>query len=35
MIRVSLSQRHRSRGILTWYARVFDTETKELRFESV
>lgn len=35
MIRVSLCQRNKSRGILTWYARIFDTETKEIRYESL
>ena len=35
MIRVSLCQRNKSRGILTWYARIFDTETKDIRYESL
>lgn len=35
MIRVSLCQRNKSRGILTWYVRIFDTETKEIRYESL
>lgn len=35
MIRVSLCQRNKARGILTWYARIFDTETKEVRYESL
>ena len=35
MIRVSLCQRNKCRGILTWYARIFDTETKEIRYESM
>ncbi|MBO7106095.1 MAG: tyrosine-type recombinase/integrase [Fibrobacter sp.] len=35
MIRVSLCQRAKSRGILTWYARIFNTETKEIRYESL
>lgn len=35
MIRVSLCQRNKCRGIFTWYARIFDTETKEIRYESL
>ena len=37
MIRVSPNpiQRNKSRGILTWYARIFDTETKSVRYESL
>lgn len=35
MIRVSLCQRAKSRGILTWYVRIFDTETKVIRYESL
>ena len=35
MIRVSLCQRNKCRGILTWYARIFDVETKEIRYESM
>ncbi len=35
MIRVSLCQRNKSRGILTWYVRIFDTETKDIRYESL
>lgn len=35
MIRVSLCQRNKARGILTWYVRIFDTETKEIRYESL
>lgn len=35
MIRVSLCQRNKSRGIFTWYVRIFDTETKEIRYESL
>lgn len=35
MIRTSMCQRNRSRGILVWYARIFDTETKEIRYESL
>lgn len=35
MLRVSLCQRNRSRDIMTWYARIFDTETKEIRYESL
>lgn len=35
MLRVSLCQRNKARNILTWYARIFDTETKEIRYESL
>lgn len=35
MIRVSLCQRNKARHIMTWYARIFDTETKEIRYESL
>ena len=35
MIRVSLCQRNKSKKIMTWYARIFDTETKEIRYESL
>lgn len=35
MLKFSLSQRNKSRGISTWYARIFDTETKLVRFESL
>jgi integrase len=35
VLRLSLCQRHRSRGIMTWYARIFDTSTKEIRYESL
>lgn len=35
MIRVSLCQRNKARGIFTWYARIFDTETKAIRYESL
>lgn len=34
MLRVSLVQRNKARNIMTWYARIFDTETKEIRYES-
>lgn len=35
MLRFSLCQRNKARGIMTWYARIFDTETKEIRYESL
>lgn len=35
MLRVSLIQRNKARNIMTWYARVFDTETKEIRYVSM
>lgn len=35
MLRTSLCQRNKARNILTWYARIFDTETKEIRYESL
>lgn len=35
MLRVSLCQRNKSKNIFTWYARIFDTETKEIRYESL
>lgn len=35
MLRVSIVRRHRSRGINTWYARIFDTGTKKVRYESL
>ena len=35
MKRVSIVQRNKSKKIMTWYARIFDTETKELRYESL
>lgn len=35
MLRLTLSQRNKSKGILVWYARVFDTETKEIRYISL
>lgn len=35
MIRVSLVQRNKSKKIMTWYVRIFDTETKEIRYESL
>ena len=35
MIRTSMCQRNKSRGILVWYVRIFDTETKEIRYESL
>lgn len=35
MKRVSLVQRNKSKKIMTWYARIFDTETKEIRYESL
>ena len=35
MLRVSLCQRNKSKNVLTWYARIFDTETKEIRYESL
>lgn len=35
MIRVSICQRNKARGIFTWYARIFDTETKAIRYESL
>lgn len=35
MLRVSLCQRNKARRIMTWYARIFDTETKEIRYESL
>lgn len=34
-IRTTLSQRNRRKGVKTWYARIFDTETKEIRYESL
>lgn len=35
MLRVSLCQRNKSKNIFTWYARIFDTETKDIRYESL
>ena len=35
MKRVSMIQRNKSKKIMTWYARIFDTETKEIRYESL
>lgn len=35
MLRVSLCQRNKARKIMTWYARIFDTDTKEIRYESL
>lgn len=35
MLRFSLCQRNKARGIMTWFARVFDTETKEIRYVSL
>lgn len=35
MIRTSLCQRNKARHIMTWYARIFDTDTKEIRYESL
>lgn len=35
MKRVSIVQRNKSKKIMTWYARIFDTETKEIRYESL
>ena len=35
MKRVSLVQRNKSKKIMTWYVRIFDTETKEIRYESL
>lgn len=35
MIRVSLCQRNKNKKILTWYARIFDTDTKDIRYESL
>lgn len=35
MLRVTLSQRNRSRGIMTWYARIFDTDARTVRYESL
>ena len=35
MFRFSLCQRNKARGIMTWFARIFDTETKEIRYVSL
>ena len=35
MLRVSLIQRNKARRIMTWYARIFDTETKAIRYTSL
>lgn len=35
MLRLSLCQRNKSRGIKVWYARIYDTETKRVRYESL
>lgn len=35
MLRVSLVQRNKARRIMTWYARIFDTETKAIRYASL
>lgn len=35
MLRTSIVRRHRSRGINVWYVRIFDTETKAVRYESL
>lgn len=34
-VRVSLAQKNKSRGIKIWYARVFNPETRELRYVSL
>lgn len=35
MIRLSLCQRNKARKIMTWYARIFDTESGKIRYESL
>lgn len=35
MLRTSLCQRNKARGIMTWYARIFDTDDKSVRYESL
>lgn len=35
MLRLTLCQRNKSRGIKVWYARIYDTETKRVRYESL
>lgn len=35
MLRVSLVQRNKARRIMTWFARIFDTETKAIRYRSL
>ena len=35
MFRFSLCQRNKARRIMTWYVRIFDTDTKEKRYESL
>lgn len=35
MLRVSLVQRNKARRIMTWYARIFDTDTKAIRYVSL
>ena len=35
MIRISLCQRNKSQKIMTWYVRIFDTDSGKIRYESL
>lgn len=35
MLRFSLCQRNKARGIMTWFVRIFDTDNKEIRYASL